>query len=102
MEPIPDGSKHIKKTSNPLYVDDIEGAKPKCTDFRTRRVVDPLCPKYMLPSASEVVMDPGRKFIRDTMEIQDINGKRSHTLMSRGREVLNEPIEGSQPSKLTK
>ena len=39
----------------------------------------------MLPSSSEVVMDPGRKFIRDTMEIDDINAKRSHTLMSRGR-----------------
>lgn len=47
-------------------------------------------------------MDPGRKFMRDTMEIQDINAKRSHTLMSRGREVVKEPVEGSNPSKLTK
>ena len=47
-------------------------------------------------------MDPGRKFVRDTMEIQDINAKRSHTLQTRGQGVVKEPVEGSHPSKLTK
>lgn len=56
----------------------------------------------MLPSASEVVVDPGRKFIRDTLDAKDINNKRSHTLQNRGREVLREAVEGSSPSKLTK
>lgn len=56
----------------------------------------------MLPSAAEIVPDNGRNFIRDTLQINDINGKRSHTWQNRGREVLKEPIEGSSPSKLTK
>jgi hypothetical protein len=102
IEPVPDRSKHIHKQSDPLYIDDIEGARPKCTDFRTRRVVDPLCPKYLLPSASEIVVDPGHKFIRDPMEITDINGRRSNAWMNRGKEILKEPVEGSSPSKLTK
>ena len=85
VEPIPDRSRHIQKTSNPLYIDDIEGARPKCTDFKTRRVVDPLCPKYLLPSASDIIADPGRKFIRDNMEVQDINNERSRTWMKRGK-----------------
>ena len=85
IEPVPDRAKHIQKHSNPLYVDDIEGARPKVSEFRTKRVVDPLQPRYMLPSASEIVVDPGRKFIRDTLDAKDINNKRSHTLQNRGR-----------------
>ncbi len=76
----------IKKSSDPLFIDDIEGARPKCNEFRSRRIVDPLCPKYILPSASEIVIDQGRKFIRDTLDTQDINGKRNHTWMSRTSE----------------
>lgn len=52
VEPIPDRSKHINKTSNPLFVGDIEGARPKAVEFRSKRNVDPLCPKYTLPSAA--------------------------------------------------
>lgn len=29
VEPIPDRAKHINKVSDPLYRDDIEGARPK-------------------------------------------------------------------------
>jgi hypothetical protein len=85
IEPVPNHSKQIRKVSNPLYIDDIEGARPKCTDFRSNRVVDPLCPKYMLPSASEIVMDPGRKFIRDTLDTSDITKKQSEAWMNRGK-----------------
>ena len=101
VEPVPDRARHIQKKSNPLYIDDIEGSRPKASEFRTRRVVDPLAPKYLLPSASEIAVDQGRKFIRDTLNTQDISGKRSHTLGHR-REVIKEPVEGSSPSKLTK
>lgn len=52
VEPIPDRNKHIQKHSDPLFIDDIEGSRPKCTDFRSNRIVDPLCPKYLLPSTS--------------------------------------------------
>ena len=101
IEPVPDRSKHITIKSDPLFIDDIEGSRPKCNGFKSRRVVDPLCPKYLLPSSSEILADPGQKFIRDTLEISDINGKRQNWV-NRGREILKEPIEGSSPSQLTK
>ncbi len=88
VEPVPDRSKHINKSSDPLFIDDIEGARPKCTDFRSKRVVDPLCPKYLLPTASEIIVDPGRKFLRDTLQIEDINGKKGHSWANRGREIV--------------
>jgi hypothetical protein len=44
--------KQINKTSNPLHIDDIEGARPKVNEFKSKRNVDPLCPKYVLPTAS--------------------------------------------------
>ena len=67
-----------------MYIDDIEGARPKVNEFRTRRVVDPLQPKYLLPSSSEIAIDNGRNFIRDTMQIDDINAKRNARLRERG------------------
>jgi hypothetical protein len=102
VEPIPDRSSKLVKTSDPLFIDDIEGTRPKACEFRSKRQVDPLCPQYLLPSASEIVMDKGRKFIRDTLSIQDINGKRSHTWQNRGKETLKQEVEGSSPSKLTR
>lgn len=80
VEPIPDRSLHIRKHSDPLYIDDIEGARPRVSHFRTKRVVDPLCPKYKLPSTAEITADNGRPFIRDTLQTNDITGKRSRTL----------------------
>jgi len=49
---LPDRFKHINKVSDSLRIDDIEGARPKAHEFRTNRVVDPLCPKYQLPKAN--------------------------------------------------
>jgi hypothetical protein len=37
--------------------------------------VDPLQPKYHLPSANEISMDPGRNFIKDPLNIDDIHTK---------------------------
>lgn len=71
---------------------DIEGARPKAVEFKSKRNIDPLCPKYTLPSAAEIIPDNGRTFIRDTLQISDINGKRSHTWQNRGKEVLRDPI----------
>ena len=47
-------------------------------------------------------VDPGRNFQRDTLDIKDINGQRKTTIGDRGRQILREPIAGSQPSQLTK
>jgi len=58
-------------------VDDIEGARPRANEFRSKRVVNPLCPKYILPSAAELVEDEGRKFLRDNLDSKDINGEKS-------------------------
>lgn len=62
--------------------------------------MDPLCPKYLLPSASDIVIDNGRKFIRDTLDTTDINGKRNNTWQNRGREIVKPEVEGSSPAKL--
>lgn len=85
IEPIPDRAKSIKKVSNPLYHADIEGSQPKADDFKTARVVDPLCPVYKLPTPAEISVDPGRSFQRDTLSIEDINQKRKMTMGNRGR-----------------
>lgn len=47
-------------------------------------------------------MDKGRTFIRDTLAIEDINNKKTTFLKERGMEILNKPVEGSQPMQLTK
>lgn len=102
VEPKPDRARNTKKLSNPLKIDDIEGAKPRTNEFRTNRIVDPLQPLYQLPSAAEISVDPGRNFIKNSLETADINQKRKTHISDRGRDLLKDPIEGSQPSKLTK
>lgn len=85
----------INKTSNQLHIDDIEGTRPKATEFKTNRMVNPLCPQYLLPSVNEIAVDKGRNFVRDTLQISDINAKRRQILRERGIEALREPIPGS-------
>lgn len=82
---MPDRARHISKVSDPLYHDDIEGSKPKSNEFRTNRVVDPLCPVYKLPNVAPISIDPGRNFIRDTLVSSDINQKRKTLIGDRGR-----------------
>lgn len=95
VEPVPDRANHLRKQSNPLFIDDIEGSRPKVSHFRTKRVVDPLCPKYVLSSAAEIAPDNGRPFIRDTLHVADITGKRTRTL----QKPKQESIDGSSPSR---
>lgn len=63
------------KKSDPLFIDDIEGCRPRVKEFRSKRVVNPLNPHYILPSVSAVVLDKGRPFFRDTLTVSDINKK---------------------------
>lgn len=67
IEPNPLINRNKQKPSDPLKIDDIDGTKPKANEFRTRRIVDPLAPKYQLASCSAFSVDPGRKFMRDTL-----------------------------------
>ncbi len=63
-----------------MKIDDIEGTRPKAHEFRTRRVVDPLAPKYQLASCSAFSVDQGKKFVRDTLIIDDIVEKKKKLL----------------------
>ena len=67
-----------EKTNKPnfnLSNKDIEGTEPRghhC--FNTSRHVDPLNPKYPLPSCPNKFPPPVPKFLRDTLNVRDIPG----------------------------
>jgi hypothetical protein len=61
------------KPDRTLRVDDIEGARARRAEFHTERVVNPLEPKYKLPSC-EVLPPPVPNFIRDNINVDDIKG----------------------------
>jgi hypothetical protein len=63
---------------NALRVDDIEGASVLIKDkfLHTKRHEDPLQPNYKLPSC-KVAPPPEPKFIKDTLNVDDIDGTRS-------------------------
>jgi len=65
-----------------LKRDDIEGARPRGqiqTNQRSLNPVDPLVPNYQLPSYTLAVEAP-MKFLRDTLDVADIDGTRSKPL----------------------
>ena len=76
-----DGAKpqRLEKTRNvpdrSLYVDDIDGARTFIKDkmLRTGRHVNPLVPKYSLPSYTNYDHEPS-KFLRNTLDVSDIDG----------------------------
>lgn len=56
IEPRPERAAKVKKTSDPLYHGDIEKSFPQAVEFQTGRIVDPIQPKYQLPSYNPVVL----------------------------------------------
>lgn len=65
-----------QRADRPFYslkTDDIDGAKPKSTDFHSLRHVDPLDPHYDLPKFEERPPTPPR-FLRDSVGVGDIEG----------------------------
>ena len=72
-------------------------AQPQCSGFKTNRVTNPVVPRYQLPYVSPVTPEPPRPFIRDSMDIADIQTKGRSRLGSNHRK---EDIEGSSPLKL--
>jgi hypothetical protein len=60
---------------DPLDVSDIEKTAPRIQRLATKRLVNPLCPSYSLPSYAPIVYEKP-KFIRDNMDIGDIEGSR--------------------------
>ena len=60
-----------------LHNEDIQGAKPDCVKFKTKRPPqNPLNPEYKLQSFTVVPPEPLR-FVRDAMAIDDIEGCRA-------------------------
>jgi hypothetical protein len=57
VEPKSIGFKKFEKTSDPLKIDDIEGTKPSAVGFNTKRITDPVCPVYKLPSCAPVSIE---------------------------------------------
>jgi hypothetical protein len=55
-----------------LVTEDIPGASPNSTNFKTSRVSNPLNPEYKLQTVTYMEETP-RKFLRDTLNVKDIS-----------------------------
>ncbi|CAM9911517.1 unnamed protein product [Discosporangium mesarthrocarpum] len=90
--------KDTNKPDRALYLDDIEGSKPRNkVFFRTKRCVNPLVPEYTLPSfvpAPTVIP----KFTRDSFDVSDIEGTKSRPLyrFNQRKNTTVDDIEGAQ------
>jgi hypothetical protein len=75
----PKSRTHIRNVrDNQLYIDDIEGSRYTVKDrmMKTGRHTNPLTPNY--PAPAYIPADPQpTKFIRDSMNIDDIEGSRT-------------------------
>ena len=76
-----------------LYLDDIEGTRHSIKDrmMRTKRHVNPLVPDYNLPNF-HVTSIPETKFVRDTLDITDIDGTKprpAKTNLFKVRDTMN-------------
>ncbi|RYY72606.1 hypothetical protein EON63_20665 [archaeon] len=85
---------------NSLYIDDIEGTRRMIKDrmMQTKRHVNPLEPEYSLPSYSPV-QQPAPKFVRDMIDVSDIEGTRPRPKKEFGtRDIMSvNDIDGSHP-----
>ena len=82
---------NINKKSFNLTNDDIEFSKPHCVKNETTRHVNPLEPKYNLPNPPIYPVTPP-KFIRDSMDINDIKGARPKKIGNE-KNLFKEPIK---------
>lgn len=72
-----------------LRTNDIEFAQPRCVEFRTNRHINPIDPEYKLPSYTTAPI-PKPKFIRDQIDISDIEGTRPGKLYPyEKRDIIN-------------
>lgn len=72
----------LNKPEHNLSNEDIEYSMPNCVKIKTKRHLDPLEPKYTLPTSTPVAhLIP--KFIRDNIQIDDIDGSHPRKIMSR-------------------
>lgn len=62
--------------------------------------MNPINPRYKLPYADPIDVEPPAKFLRNTLDISDIVKKKQHHKFMYSPK--NQPVEGSSPSKLFK
>ena len=90
----------LKKPDYNLSNKDIEKSSPSAFHFKTKRVTNPLQPKYKF-AGIESYPPEKPKFIRDSIDVKDIEGASSHKkLKFLKNETMSEKIkniEGAQP-----
>ncbi|KAL4464775.1 hypothetical protein ABPG74_011336 [Tetrahymena malaccensis] len=93
--------KCLSKPDFQLNNKDIKGAQPQINKFQTtRQPFNPLQPQYQLPKAEVRVSTPP-KFIRDNINIDDIEGTKPNPKFFKTRNVdIYTEIEGSKPKNL--
>lgn len=97
VEPRSIGFRRPDKQADPMRIDDIEGTRPAAVGFKTKRIVDPVCPVYKLPSVAPVSIEEPRPFIRDTLQVSDIAQRKINFFTrNRGVEALTQPVPGAQ------
>ena len=63
-----------------VYLSCFPGSCSKSHAFPTDRHVNPLVPMYALPhSGYKVPIEPSRSFIRDTLDVRDIDGAQTQS-----------------------
>ena len=90
---------HLKKPEYNLSNRDIEKSFPSAVHFKTKRVTNPLEPKYKF-SEGESYPPEIHKFIRDSIDIKDIEGaspqKKIYFLKKETMSEKLKNIEGAQ------
>jgi hypothetical protein len=90
----------LSKPEYNLTNKDIEGSYPQCVKFKTtRQPFNPLEPKYQISKMDELE-SPVPKFIRDTIQVTDIDGAKPRKYFRWDtRSMFKNDIDGSSPRK---
>ena len=94
--------KQYNKPNYNLSNEDIEGSKPNCSKCKITRHTNPLEPKYSLPKSEEFPIENEKKFLRNTLNIDDIIGAKPKKYISNKflRDSLNiDDIKDASPKK---
>ncbi|CAD8130296.1 unnamed protein product [Paramecium sonneborni] len=101
VDDIPIKNNKFEAVRESLYIDDIAGTRPQIAKFKTTRETNPVEPIYKIPSYQGADVHQPNKFIRDTLNISDIQGTVPKIKIYNPRNV--DPytfIEGSKPKQL--
>ena len=68
-----------KRNNFNLNISDFDNTKPTHNKFKTNRTFNPLEPKYDFPVKYQILNEQESRFIRDSLNINDIKGTKSKT-----------------------